>query len=821
MVCSRPKRRRQFTRMWLGLAIVAGASERFAHAQAVVPIDWNRFSTPTLTPFQTDIKQFINRSAGYNVNRIEQTMPTVATPQTPSGRRYDLQTGSENEVRSLSHIVYSAAAIMKSGAYNAGLTGFDETTFRNRTIEMIHGAAQEHISNGTGVLWGNEWQSALWAAHLAEGAWLMWDQLPAATRTLVTNMTVYEANRFVNYNVPYWANPNGSLNTPGDTKAEENAWNSRMLSVAVAMMPSHANSLTWRTKGSELMVSSFARPSDLTNPTSIDGNTVGTWLHGYNAYETGFVENHGFIHDDYMATTGLTVEPYITQTLAGQTVPQAAGFNADVVYNAMATMPVGPLNTTMFQRGPQGSYVPDPYYPEGTDWSYYRYDIFLEMDAYANQLGHDSGKPYDAMGWGQARLNRILQMQNRFTDGHLYAPGEFDTWATREPYALQTVTNIWMAEWLGGQNVISPQGNWLTSLTPPNVSHLRLRVDRSTGEAVLVNTSEAVTVTFDGYAVASTGGQLSLASWTKLAAQGLGNWIATNPSANLLGELRSSGGLAVAPGGQLSLGPIFSPAAPTSFGQTPFADLRFEVSGPGGQTFDSLVEYTGAYRNNTLTLVVDPATGRTLLRNDTPFSPAIEGYVITSAAGSLLPDNGFWLSLQDQGAAGWIEANPSASQVAELSGNGPFPLTAASVFNLGKLFNATHTHDLVFAFLLAGQATPMAGTVIYESIPIPGDFNRDGSVNAADYIVWREANGGTVAPGTSADANYDGHVNQQDYGLWRSHFGETAPSVGASSGGSVPEPSAAAAILLLWVAATLARSGRTHYSDSCCRSSEA
>src|SRR5262245_23360797 len=193
MVCLRQKRCRRFAGLWISLVIAASAG-RPAHAQTVVPIDWNRFSTPTLTPFQTDIKQFINRSAGYNVNRIEQTMSTVATPQTPSGRRYDLVSGSENEVRSLSHIVYSAAAIMKSGAYNASLTGIDETTFRNRTIEMIHGAAQEHVSNGNGVLWGNEWQSALWAAHLAEGAWLMWDQLPTATRTLVTNMTISEAN---------------------------------------------------------------------------------------------------------------------------------------------------------------------------------------------------------------------------------------------------------------------------------------------------------------------------------------------------------------------------------------------------------------------------------------------------------------------------------------------------------------------------------------------------------------------------------------------------------------------------------------------------
>src|SRR5258706_8396968 len=112
---------------------------------------------------------------------------------------------------------------------------------------------------------------------------MIWEKWPATTRTYVTNMTTYEANRFVNYDVTYWANPDGTLNTPGDTKAEENAWNSRMLSVAVAMMPNNATSQLWRAKASELMVSSFARPSDLTNTTVLDGESVANWLHGYNA----------------------------------------------------------------------------------------------------------------------------------------------------------------------------------------------------------------------------------------------------------------------------------------------------------------------------------------------------------------------------------------------------------------------------------------------------------------------------------------------------------------------------------------------------------
>ena len=47
-----------------------------------------------------------------------------------------------------------------------------------------------------------------------------------------------------------------------------------------------------------------------------------------------------------------------------------------------------------------------------------------------------------------------------------------------------------------------------------------------------------------------------------------------------------------------------------------------------------------------------------------------------------------------------------------------------------------------------------------------GDFNRDGSVDAADYTIWRNTNGSTTD--FRADANRDGRVDQQDYDLWKS-----------------------------------------------------
>ncbi|MCC7474138.1 MAG: autotransporter-associated beta strand repeat-containing protein [Pirellulales bacterium] len=71
---------------------------------------------------------------------------------------------------------------------------------------------------------------------------------------------------------------------------------------------------------------------------------------------------------------------------------------------------------------------------------------------------------------------------------------------------------------------------------------------------------------------------------------------------------------------------------------------------------------------------------------------------------------------------------------------------------------------------------------------IPGDFDGDGLVNAADYSAWRTTFGQAVAPWTGADGNGDGTVNLADYILWRRYF--TTPGSGTALGESsaIPEP---------------------------------
>jgi hypothetical protein len=86
------------------------------------------------------------------------------------------------------------------------------------------------------------------------------------------------------------------------------------------------------------------------------------------------------------------------------------------------------------------------------------------------------------------------------------------------------------------------------------------------------------------------------------------------------------------------------------------------------------------------------------------------------------------------------------------------------------------------------------------SLTLTGDYNLNGAVDAADYVLWRDTLGQNVSAGTGADGNADGTINDEDYAVWRSHFGEPASaslaSAAASSDIAVPEPGTATLLFL-------------------------
>jgi hypothetical protein len=92
----------------------------------------------------------------------------------------------------------------------------------------------------------------------------------------------------------------------------------------------------------------------------------------------------------------------------------------------------------------------------------------------------------------------------------------------------------------------------------------------------------------------------------------------------------------------------------------------------------------------------------------------------------------------------------------------------------------------------AGLVWRIRGNHGFELLVAPkfdGDYNGDGAVNAADYVVWRNTLGQVVSAGHAADGNADGTVNANDYAVWRANFGATASSM-AVENSAIPEPAA-------------------------------
>jgi hypothetical protein len=113
-----------------------------------------------------------------------------------------------------------------------------------------------------------------------------------------------------------------------------------------------------------------------------------------------------------------------------------------------------------------------------------------------------------------------------------------------------------------------------------------------------------------------------------------------------------------------------------------------------------------------------------------------------------------------------------------------------NVLNWG-LDVAPHPNDIAFNIdniQLWNSTTPTG---------VPGDYNEDNKVDAADYVVWRKYNGGGTA--LPNDNRLGTPISSAHYDLWRTNFGSSIPGSGSGASAAVPEPSAAMLLLTAMV----------------------
>jgi hypothetical protein len=89
------------------------------------------------------------------------------------------------------------------------------------------------------------------------------------------------------------------------------------------------------------------------------------------------------------------------------------------------------------------------------------------------------------------------------------------------------------------------------------------------------------------------------------------------------------------------------------------------------------------------------------------------------------------------------------------------------------------------------QQTILVTVTAVAAYPLPGDFNDDGVVDAADLPVWRSHFGQTTgANDTEGDADGDHDVDGADFLIWQRSLGQTlAPAAAAVVAGADPEAS--------------------------------
>jgi hypothetical protein len=108
-------------------------------------------------------------------------------------------------------------------------------------------------------------------------------------------------------------------------------------------------------------------------------------------------------------------------------------------------------------------------------------------------------------------------------------------------------------------------------------------------------------------------------------------------------------------------------------------------------------------------------------------------------------------------------------------------------YSLGNAANNTTTYtDVDDDYSLFGTIAEDNTAFFFLSAGLTGDYNGDGKVDAADYVVWRKD-----------PASFGG---AQGYADWRANFGATAGSGSGSGLAAVPEPASAMLLIIGFVA---------------------
>ncbi|MFP5208507.1 MAG: hypothetical protein ACLGRW_04370 [Acidobacteriota bacterium] len=444
------------------MAGIPGFAAGTSTSDQVVPIAWSRFkSGPCVDAAGQRLGRVLLNANKYALNTW---WADHKLDETGADGYLDFHGTGEHDIRPIAAEAEGLAVSLRLGLYDAKVTGVARTEAEKKTVDLVRSLVHRHLANSAGG-WGWAWQSPLWAAQTARAAWLMWDQLDAQTRRETVKMLESEAAWVMSNKghpaIKTYRDRAGKIISPGDTGAEENAWDSDVLLAATAMMPRTKDYSLWMNKVVQLELTAQSRPSDVGRKAVYAGKPLSEWLPGSNVNEDGTVINHNILHPDYMVAALFSFTPIDWYGLAGQPSPKSGLFNNDVIYNALANLRFTPGQIVNGKpiRPPGGTmYIPDSadvYFPQGNDWGTGHPLNFGMADAMTALYSHNADLRKKAAVWEEKHVEFTLQQQARFKDGHTFlGPSEF-SYRGREEWVADFASRAYLLRWLAERHAVT------------------------------------------------------------------------------------------------------------------------------------------------------------------------------------------------------------------------------------------------------------------------------------------------------------------------------------------------------------------------------
>lgn len=357
--------------------------------------------------------------------RILQRFPRYAELGWHQGHAGDASLGwfgdgrsDENGQRTLANFILTYAWLAALPSYDPAVSGVPQETVRAHALAALRYMVRTHVTGDLRCTddkpWGNHWQSAWWTSKMMGGVTRLEPWLTDADRQRVDAVVQHEADRHIG--LP------PRVGEYGDTKSEENAWDSEVMAWALARYPDHPHAAAWRDAFDTLCLNTFAVAADLSSEQRYRGRPLKDWIGGPCIHDDFTIENHGSFHICYMICPlhSFAWDVYVFRS-HGLPVPASVWHHTRDVWE----------RTKQFALW-DGRFA----YAGGKDWPRYAYGLYFILPALV--MAQDEWADGEARLLERQRVGAFEYEQRIWNDGSFFSGRFTKLQMTRWPSEWET-----------------------------------------------------------------------------------------------------------------------------------------------------------------------------------------------------------------------------------------------------------------------------------------------------------------------------------------------------------------------------------------------